>query len=243
MELLDSIYKYRKINPRSVSKFKIAIKMRYIDNEINPIATYLAKRMEILRVSKDPTLTWAQKFDRCWNVIGTDWVIYDENVEPSEEDLLECLRVLIKIKAKWEKIRPLTEPENEYFHKILEPEEEPEVEPSVRTDYEKCELQEKRSPASTHTKRKKKITKKKNLKKPKKMTDWPFPPNTQMEFAPNKKRPGTKSFRRYEQYSQAQTLEEFFDLAGWIGDLKNDTNKGYLKLYRPDGTRIEDMKF
>merc|ERR1712074_520314 len=129
LELLDSIYKYRKINPRSVSKFKIAIKMRYIDNEINPIATYLLKRMDILRVSKDPTLTWTQKFDRCWNVIGTDWVIFDENEEPSEEDLLECLRVLIKIKARWKKIRPLTEPEKEYFHKILEPEKEPEEEP------------------------------------------------------------------------------------------------------------------
>jgi len=40
-----------------------------------------------------------------------------------------------------------------------------------------------------------------------------------------------KSWERYEAYKVATTLAEFFRLGGWIDDLRNDKNKGFLENF------------
>jgi len=61
---------------------------------------------------------------------------------------------------------------------------------------------------------------------------------TTLEYASNPKRPTGKAWARYETYSQATTLEEYFELAEKKyarADLRYDTEKGLLTLIDEDG--------
>lgn len=53
--------------------------------------------------------------------------------------------------------------------------------------------------------------------------------NTEIEYTPNGKRPGTKSYDRYEKYSQAKTVVEALDLGSKPLDLVHDYQKKLLK--------------
>ena len=46
----------------------------------------------------------------------------------------------------------------------------------------------------------------------------------------NPKKEGSASWNRYEEYKSAKSIGEFYKLGGKKGDLKNDMNKGYIKI-------------
>jgi len=52
--------------------------------------------------------------------------------------------------------------------------------------------------------------------------------NKKIAFAPNLKKPNTKAFERYRNYSKAKTLGEAKKLGIWPGDVANDISRGLL---------------
>jgi len=53
--------------------------------------------------------------------------------------------------------------------------------------------------------------------------------NTEIKYVPHGKKPGTKSYVRYERYSQAKTVAECLEFGSKPEDLLNDFEKGLLK--------------
>jgi broad specificity phosphatase PhoE len=46
----------------------------------------------------------------------------------------------------------------------------------------------------------------------------------------NPKIKGSKAYKRFEKYRVARTVGQFFRLGGWRGDLRNDTERGYISI-------------
>ena len=68
-----------------------------------------------------------------------------------------------------------------------------------------------------------------------------------IEYAANPKRPGFKAHARYEIYSAASTVEEYFEIYSTSDklekkyarpDLRYDEEHGHLKLFDADGNQI-----
>lgn len=70
---------------------------------------------------------------------------------------------------------------------------------------------------------------------------------TTIEYAPNPKRPGFKAHARYEVYSTATTIEEYFEIYSEklekkyaAPDLRYDEEHGHLKLLDAEGNVINE---
>lgn len=67
-----------------------------------------------------------------------------------------------------------------------------------------------------------------------------------IEFTPNPKRPGFKAHARYEIYSTATTLAEYYELLSEAEvekkysrpDLRYDEEHGHLKIFDVDGNQV-----
>ena len=95
------------------------------------------------------------------------------------------------------------------------------------------EVKKKKKPANkksnTVVPKQQKEVKKKSTKK-KKKTDLP-PPDTKISVQQtNPKKAGSKSAQRYELYKSASTLAELYSLGGTKGDVRNDFERGYIKV-------------
>lgn len=65
---------------------------------------------------------------------------------------------------------------------------------------------------------------------------------TTLEYATNPKRPGFKAHARYEQYSAATSIKEYFELCDEPkyarADLRYDEEHGHLKLIDAEGNQL-----
>ena len=66
--------------------------------------------------------------------------------------------------------------------------------------------------------------------KKKKKTDLPSPDTKISVQQTNPKKAGSKSAQRYELYKSASTLAELYSLGGTKGDVRNDFERGYIKV-------------
>ena len=68
---------------------------------------------------------------------------------------------------------------------------------------------------------------------------------TAIKFIPNPKRPGFKAHERYEKYSSAKTIAEYFELSEKKysrADLRYDEEHGYLQIFDADGNQINQKE-
>lgn len=69
---------------------------------------------------------------------------------------------------------------------------------------------------------------------PKRVSVSKMDPRTIHNIVPGAKRPGSKSFERYQLYKEGMTISDFIKAGGTMGDIKHDASKGFITLKEPE---------